>query len=58
MTKPALEKFIKRLETFNEKTIKKDDYSETREVTGDNIIGEYTLVKGQPIHVLLLRSDI
>lgn len=58
MIKPALEKFIKRLETFNEKTIKKDDYSETREVTGDKIVGEYTLVKGQPIHVLLLRSDI
>lgn len=58
MIKPALEKFIKRLETFNEKTIRKDDYSETREVTGDKIVGEYTLVKGQPIHVLLLRSDI
>jgi hypothetical protein len=54
----ALKKFIKRLETFNERIIRKDDYSETREVTGDNIIGEYTLIKGQPIHVLLLKSDI
>lgn len=58
MILPTLEKFIKRLDFFNEKTVRKDDYSETREVIGDNIIGEYTLVKGQPVHVLLLRSDI
>lgn len=58
MILPTLEKFIKRLDLFNERTVRKDDYSETREVIGDNIIGEYTLVKGQPIHVLLLRSDI
>ena len=54
---PALKKFIQKLDKFTEKTITKDEYSETRAVRGKGIIGEYTLVKGQPIHVLLLKDD-
>ena len=52
----ALRKFIKGLDKFTEKTIRKDNFSETREVCGEGIIGEYTLVKNQPVHVLLLRE--
>ncbi len=57
MIKPALEKFISGLDKFSERTIRKDSLSETREVHGDGVIGEYTLVKGQPIHVLLIREN-
>lgn len=53
----ALKKFIQKLDKFTEKTIIKDEYSETRVVRGKGIIGEYTLIKGQPIHVLLLKED-
>ncbi len=53
---PALRKFIESLSEFTERTIMKDNYSETREVRGKGVIGEYTLVKGQPIHVLLLKE--
>ncbi len=54
---PALKKFIKGLEKNTEKTIRKDEFSETRVVTGEGIIGEYTIVKGQTIHVLLIRES-
>lgn len=54
---PAFRKFISSLDKFTEKTIRKDELSETREVQGEEVIGEYTLVKGQPIHVLLLKED-
>ena len=54
---PSFRKFIEGLDKFTEKTITKDGYSETRTVRGKGIIGEYTLVKGQPIHVLLLKDD-
>lgn len=54
---PALKKFIEGLDKFTEKTVRKDEYSETRAVRGEGIIGEYTLVKGQPIHVLLLKDN-
>lgn len=54
---PALKKFIKGLEKNTEKTIRKDEFSETRVVTGEGIVGEYTIVKGQPIHVLLIRES-
>jgi hypothetical protein len=57
MILPALRKFIEGLDKFSEKTIRKDEYSETRAVRGEGIIGEYTLVKGQPIHVLLLKEN-
>ena len=53
---PSFRKFIEGLDKFTEKTIIKDEYSETRAVRGKGIIGEYTLVKGQPIHVLLLKE--
>lgn len=54
---PTFRKFIDSLNNFTEKTIQKDDFSETREVVGDSVIGEYTIVKGQPIHVLLLKEE-
>ncbi len=54
---PALKKFIKGLEKNTEKTIRKDEFSETRVVTGEGIVGEWTLVKGQAIHVLLIRES-
>lgn len=56
MILPAFRKFIKGLDKFTERIVKKDNFSETREVCGEGIIGEYTLVKHQPIHVLLLRE--
>lgn len=55
---PAFKKFISGLDKFSEKTIRKDSFSETREVHGDGVIGEYTLVKGQPIHILLIRENV
>lgn len=54
---PALKKFIKGLEKNTEKTIRKDGFSETRVVQGEGIVGEWTLVKGQAIHVLLIRES-
>ncbi len=57
MILPMFRKFIESLDDFKEMTIRKDTYSETREVLGKGVIGEYTLVKGQPIHVLLLKED-
>ncbi len=54
---PALKKFIKGLEKNTERTIRKDGFSETRVVLGEGIIGEYTIVKGQTIHVLLIRES-
>lgn len=52
-----LKKFISQLDNMKESTIRKDGFSETREVLGKDVVGEYTLVKGQPIHVLLLKED-
>jgi hypothetical protein len=54
---PAFRKFIEGLDKFTEKVVRKDDFSETRAIIGKGIVGEYTLVKGQPIHVLLLKED-
>lgn len=54
---PAFRKFIKGLEKNTEKIIRKDGFSETRVVMGEGIIGEYTIVKGQPVHVLLIRES-
>lgn len=56
MILPMLKSFIEELDNFRETTILKDEFSETRGVIGKGIIGEYTLVKGQPIHVLLLKE--
>lgn len=58
MILPTFKKFISGLDKFSEKTIRKDNFSETREIHGDGVIGEYTLVKGQPIHVLLIRENV
>lgn len=55
---PAFGRFIEGLDKFVEKMVRKDDFSETRAIIGEGIVGEYTLVKGQPIHVLLLKNDI
>lgn len=49
--------FIEGLDKAIENIIKKDDFSETREIRGEGIIGEFTIVKGQPIHVLLLKEE-
>ena len=54
---PAFKKFIDKIDKSVQKIIKKDNLSETRSIIGDGIIGEYTLVKGQPIHVLLLKDN-
>lgn len=54
---PAVRKFIKGLEKMKEKTIRKDGFSETRTITGEGLIGECTIVKGQPVHVLLVRES-
>ena len=54
---PAFRKFIEGLNRFTEKVVRKDDFSETRAIIGKGIVGEYTMVKGQPIHVLLLKED-
>lgn len=52
---PMFKKFIEK--PFTEKTIRKDELSETREIKGEGIVGEYTIVKGQPIHILLLKEE-
>jgi len=57
MIKPSFMEFIKGLDNFTEKTIRKDEFSETKAVKGEEVIGEYTLIKGQPIHVLLLKDN-
>jgi hypothetical protein len=54
---PAFRKFIEGLDKFAERIIRKDDFSETRVIIGKGIVGEYTLVKGQPTHVLLLKEE-
>lgn len=56
MIKPSFMEFIKGLDNFTEKTIRKDEFSETKVVKGKGVIGEYTLIKGQPVHVLLLTQ--
>ena len=56
MILPTLRKFIDNLEKYTEQTIRKDNFSETREIRGEGVIGEYTLVKGKPVHILLLRG--
>lgn len=54
---PSFHKFIKGMDKYTEKTIRKDEYSETRSIEGDGIIGEYTTVKGQTVHVLMIRDN-
>ena len=56
MILPMLKKFIAGLDKFEEKTVRQDDFSETRAVKGDKIVGEYTLIKGRIIHCLLLKE--
>jgi len=56
MIKPAFQKFINGLDVYKEKTVRKDNLSETRVVTGNGLVGEYTLVKGRVIHTILARE--
>lgn len=56
MILPMFKKFIDELDNFIETIIQKNEFSETRGIIGRGIVGEYTLVKGQPIHVLLLKE--
>ena len=55
--KPSFIEFIKGLDEFTEKIIREDEFSETKVVKGKRVIGEYTSIKGQIIHVLLLKED-
>jgi len=56
MILPMLKKFLASMDKFEEKTIRKDDLSETRAVWGEGVVGEYTLVRGRTIHALLIRD--
>ena len=51
-----LDKFIDKLSDYKERTIRKDSFTETRIIVGDGIVGEYTIVLGHVIHVLLTRD--
>jgi hypothetical protein len=53
---PMFKKFIAGLDTFEEKTIYKDELSETRSVKGKKVVGEYTLIRGRTIHCLLIKE--
>lgn len=53
---PFLRKFIAGLEKFEERTVRRDDMSETRAVKGEGVVGEYTLVKNRVIHCILTRA--
>jgi hypothetical protein len=51
-----LDKFIDKLENHKERTIRKDSFCETRIIVGDGLVGEYTIVLGRVVHVLLTRD--
>lgn len=51
-----LDKFIEKLTNYNERTIRKDSFTETRIIVGDGLVGEYTIVLGNVVHVLLTRD--
>lgn len=57
MIMPAFKKFIKKMEHFEEKSIRKDEVSETRVVWGDKVVGEYTLIKDKIVHALVVRES-
>lgn len=56
MILPMMKKFVNGLDKFEEKTVRQDDFSETRAVKGDKVAGEYTLIKGRTIHCLLIKE--
>lgn len=56
MIKPLLKKFIQGLDKFEEKTIRKDELSETRSVKGEGVVGEYTLIRNRVMHTILVRA--
>lgn len=58
MIQPLLRKFIDAMNKCTEKTLKQDEFSETRAIQGNGIVGDYTIVQGQVIHTLLLREDV
>jgi len=51
-----LDKFIDKLTNHKERTIRKDSFTETRIIVGDGLVGEYTIVLGRVVHVLLTRD--
>ena len=51
-----LKKFIQGLDKFEEKTVRKDEFSETRAVKGEGVVGEYTLVRNRVMHTILVRA--
>ncbi|MHA1168464.1 MAG: hypothetical protein ACTSRU_11620, partial [Candidatus Hodarchaeales archaeon] len=56
--KPSLETFIEKLKDYDEETISKDDFSETRIIQGNGLVGEYTIINGKVIiHVLISRRN-
>lgn len=57
MIGPSLKKFITGLAKMREETVRKDEFSETRVVIGEGVVGEYTLVKNQVIHAILVRES-
>ncbi len=54
---PLLKKFIQGLDKFDEKTIRKDEFSETRTVRGEGVVGEYTLIRNRVMHALMVRNN-
>jgi len=52
---PIFTKFINKLDNMTERVRYQDDYSTTMSITGDGIVGEYTMIKGKPIHCLLVK---
>lgn len=56
MILPLFKKFVAALDKMEEKVIRQDDFSETRSVRGDKVVGEYTLIKGRTIHCLLIKE--
>jgi hypothetical protein len=54
--RPLLKKFIQGMDKFEEKTIRKDELSETRAVKGEGVVGEYTLIRNRVMHTILVRA--
>jgi len=54
--RPLFKKFIQGMDKFEERTIRKDELSETRAVKGEGVVGEYTLIRNRVIHTILVRA--
>jgi len=53
---PMLKKFVQGLDKFEEKRIRGDEFSETRAVKGEGVVGEYTLIRNRVMHCILVRA--